>query len=119
MKVRLRELEKEWWDEIIRRCEEASQRGDFGEMYSALKSLGGRNQKAAEGHNITTADFKEHFQQVSQDRYESGAKEIEEAVKGVRDLRETEKGREAGELLNHNYKYTSLVVTNAYLNRLL
>ena len=43
MKVRLRELEKEWWDEIIRRCEEASQRGDFGEMYSALKSLGGRN----------------------------------------------------------------------------
>ena len=56
---------------------------------------------------------------MSQDRYESGAKEIEEAVKGVRDLRETEKGREAGELLNHNYKYTSLVVTNAYLNRLL
>ena len=100
MKIRLRELERAWWDEIIQRCEEASQRGDIGEMYSALKSLGDRKKKAAEGHNITTADFKEHFQQVSQDRYERGAEEIEEAVRGVRDLRETEKAREAEALLN-------------------
>ena len=90
MKIKLRELERAWWDEIIQRCEEASQRGDIGEMYSALKSLGDRKKKAAEGHNITTADFKEHFQQVSQDRYERGAEEIEEAVRGVKDLIETD-----------------------------
>ena len=100
MKGRLRELEDEWWEEIIQRCEEASQRGDMGEMYSALKCLGDRNKKAAEGHNITTADFKEHFQQVSQDRYERGAEEIEEAVRGVKDLRRTGEAREAEALLN-------------------
>ena len=100
MKRRVREMERAWWDEIIRRCEEASQRGDIGEMYSALKNLGDRNKKAAEGHNITTADFKEHFQQVSQDRYERTAEEIEEAVRKVRDLRNTEEAREANELLN-------------------
>ena len=100
MKMRLRELEDEWWEEIIQRCEEASQRGDIGEMYSALKSLGDRNKKAAEGHNITTADFKEHFQQVSQDRYERGAEEIDEAVGAVRDLRGTEEARDAEALLN-------------------
>ena len=65
MKIRLRELEREWWDEIIRQCEEASQRGDIGGVYSALRSLGDRNRRATEGHNITTTDFKEHFQKVS------------------------------------------------------
>ena len=49
-------------------------------MYSALKSSGDRYKKAAKGHNVTTADFQEHFQQVSQDRYERGAEEIEEAA---------------------------------------
>ena len=73
MKIKLREFEGEWWDDIIQRCEEASQRVDIGGKYSALKSLGDKSKKASEGHNTTTADFKEHFQQVSQDSYERGA----------------------------------------------
>ena len=100
MKLRLRELERTWWDEIIQRCEEASQRGDIGGMYSALRNLGDRNKKAAEGHNITTADFKEHFKQVSQDRYERREDEIENAVRSVKDLRETNAAKKAEELLN-------------------
>ena len=46
-----------------------------------MRSLGDRNRRATEGHNITTTDFKEHFQKVSQGRYERGAEEIEEAAK--------------------------------------
>ena len=73
MKVRLGEVEGEWRDDIIQRCEEANQRGDIGGMYSSLKRLVVRNKEAAEGHNITTSDFKKPFQQVPQDRYERGA----------------------------------------------
>ena len=42
MKVRLTELERDWWEYIILRYGEASQRGDIG-VYSALKSLKDRN----------------------------------------------------------------------------
>ena len=43
MRVFLRRLEREWWDEKIRECEEANIRGRVGEMYSILKEVGKRS----------------------------------------------------------------------------
>ena len=100
MKNRLRQLEREWWDEIIEVCEEASRRGNIGEMYEALRKLGGRGRKAQEGNNITTEEFKDHFQKITQDRYEVEPQEIERAVEGVRDMREDQRAVEANEMLN-------------------
>ena len=70
MRIRLRELEREWWEEVIRECEEASNRGNLVEMYGALKRLGNRDSKSRESTIITTEEFAEHFKEVSKDRYE-------------------------------------------------
>ena len=100
MKNRLRELERTWWDEIIQRCEEASRRGHIGEMYETLRTLGGRDRKAQEGHNITTETFKNHFQKITEDRYEVDPQEMERTVEEVTDLRNTQKAREANDFMN-------------------
>ena len=57
MRIRLRELEREWWKEVIRECEEASNRGNLCEMYGALRRLGNRDSKSREGTNIITEDL--------------------------------------------------------------
>ena len=90
MRIRLRELEREWWEEVIRECGEASNRGNLGEMYGALRRLGNRDSKSREGTNITTEEFAEHFKEVSEDRYERTPGQIEEAIGAARDLRGTQ-----------------------------
>ena len=85
------QLEREWWEEKIDLCEEASRVGNIGEMHKILRELGGRDRKAMEGHNITKEEFKEYFQRVSQDRYEVELQEMERTLREVKDLRNTQR----------------------------
>ena len=85
---------------MIRECEEASNRGNLGEMYGALRRLGNRDSRTREGTNITTEEFTEHFKEVSRDRYERTPGQIEEAIGAARDLRGTQEAREWNEELN-------------------
>ena len=100
MRIRLKKLEREWWEEVIRECKEASNRGNLGEMYRALRRLRNRDSKSREGTNITTEEFAEHFKEVSKDRYERTPGQIEEAIGVARDLRGTQEAREWNEELN-------------------
>ena len=100
MRIRLRELEREWWEEVIRECEEASSRGNLGEMYGVLRRLGNRDSKSREGTNITTEELAEHFKEVSKDRYERTPGQIEETIGAARDLRGTQEAREWNKELN-------------------
>ena len=71
MKRRLRDLEKEWWQEKIERCEEACAEGRVGDMYKILRELGVRGvRKAGRGGRLKANDFKVEFEMVSSERYE-------------------------------------------------
>ena len=88
LKGRLRELEREWWQEKIERCEEVCAEGRVGEMYKILRELGMRGkQRAGRGGLLKANDFKEQFERVSHERYEERPEVIEEAVGNARDLR--------------------------------
>ena len=101
MKRRLKELEREWWQEKIDRCEEACGEGRIGEMYKILNELGMRGkQRAGRGGTLTANDFKEQFERVSQDRYEELPEVLEAAVGNARDLRGEAKAIEANERMN-------------------
>ena len=92
----LRRVEKEWWRERIEECENACNLGRMGEMYKILKEVGRKEWKAPPSVGITVEEFKEHFEKVSEMRYEADPAVIGE----VRDLRGCEKAREANECIN-------------------
>lgn len=101
MRVFLRRLEREWWEERIRECEEACNRGRVGEMYAILKEVGKRSWKRAPvSCKISVEEFEEHFEGVTAERYELEPERIREAVEGACDLRQIEKAREANVMMN-------------------
>ena len=101
LKGRLKELEREWWQDKIARCEEVCAEGRVGEMYKILKELGMRGRKrAGRGGMLKANDFKVQFERVSSERYEERIEVIEEAVGNARDLREWERAIEANEEMN-------------------
>ena len=101
MKKELRDWEKEWWEDIISRCKEAGERGDAGTMYKTLKELGVRDWKGpVKTTNITTEQFKEHFEKVSKDKFENLPEEIERAVNEVEDISQTILATEWREILD-------------------
>ena len=65
-----------------------------------LRKLGTRGNRKAEGHDITIEEFKNHFEEVSRERYEPDPSDIEVAVSRTRDLREDPRAKEANLLLN-------------------
>ena len=90
-----RRWEREWWQKIIDECEEASERNDHATVYRLLKQLGQRGKtKAPNTTTLTKEDFKNQFQQVSQNRFENDPEDIEEVLRQVEDISETEKARE-------------------------
>ena len=96
MRQFLRRVEREWWHERIEECENACNLGRMGEMFKILKEIGRKEWKAPPSVGITVEEFKEHFEKVSEMRYE-----VDPAVIGeVRDLRGCEKAREANECMN-------------------
>jgi hypothetical protein len=105
----LRRAEREWWNERIRECEEASATGRVGDMYKCLRKIGTRGKPAGRSVNVTAQEFKEHFEMVSKDRYEEDPGLIEEAVRRAKDLRENEKAKEANELMNERPEREEIV----------
>ena len=101
MKRRLKELEREWWQEKIDRCEEACAEGRVSDMYKVLKELGMRGkQMAGRGGGLTSAEFKEQFESVSRERHEEDPEVLEVAVRNARDLRGEASAREVNERMN-------------------
>ena len=76
---------------MIRECEEASNKGNLGEIYEELRRLGNRDSKSREGTNITTEEFAEHFKEVSKDRHERTPGQI--YIKRRYEQREISEGR--------------------------
>ena len=87
MKRRLRQLERNWWQQIVDECTASAERGDMGTVYKTLRNLGTRDSKPKTGTTITADKFKNHFMKVSQDRYENDPGELGAAVGYYRHLR--------------------------------
>ena len=51
-------------------CENACNLGRMGDMYKILKEIGRKEWKAPPSVGITVVEFKEHFEKVSEMRYE-------------------------------------------------
>ena len=109
MKIRLRQWEKEWWEDIITQCETACQQGRMGEMYRILRKLGTRGNPTQNANQITAADFKEHFSSVSEKRNEREPEQIEEALEMVLDLRENEEAKGWNDMLNQRPEEEEIV----------
>ena len=88
MKKKLRRWERDWWEEIIRTCEEHNKNGKPGEMYKVLRKLGIRGNCKMEGYDITNEEFKNHFEEISKERYELNPNDIKTAVSRTRNLRD-------------------------------
>ena len=95
MKRGMSRLEREWWDERIRKCEEACAEGRVGEMYKCLHKIGTKGKPTGIGTTVTANEFKEFFESVMKERYEEEPGEIERAVNEAKDLRQSEKARRA------------------------
>ena len=101
LKQKTARWEKEWWEEILNDCRDAGERGDQGTVYKHLKKLGSRGiTRAPETTNITTEEFKTHFQAISKDRFENNPEDIEDIINLIDDISNTEEAREYAELLN-------------------
>ena len=101
MKRELKTWERQWWEDIISKCKEAGEKGEYGTVYKTLRELGKRDWKGPEqSTKITTAEFKTHFEKVSKDRFENTPEEIEQVVDEVIDISQTERAREWREILD-------------------
>ena len=72
----------------------------MGEMYKILKEIGRKEWKAPPSVGITVEEFREHFEKVSEKRYEVDPAVIGGVIEKVRNLRGCEKAREANERMN-------------------
>ena len=97
MRQFLRRVEREWWRKRIEECETTCNSGRMGEMYKILKEIG---RKAPPSVGITVEEFREHFEKVSEKRYEVDPAVIGGVIEKVQDLRGCEKAREANECMN-------------------
>ena len=100
MRQFLRRVEREWWRERIEEYETECNSGRMGEMYKILKEIGRKEWKAPPNVGITVEEFREHFEKVSEKRYEVDPAVIGGVIEKVRDLRGCEKAREANECMN-------------------
>ena len=96
----LRRIETSWWEERIRECREACDRGRIGDMYKNLRKIGTKGSKAPESSMITVREFKEHFERVSSVRYEEDPSVIARVIEGVEDMRGDERAKRANDKLN-------------------
>ena len=106
----LKVKEREWWRERIEECKEACERGRMGDMYKVLRVIGRKSwKKAPVSTSITASEFKEHFERVSEERYEREPGEIRATVERACDLRMDEKAREANEMMNESLTREEIV----------
>ena len=96
----LRRVEREWWRERIEECEIACNSGRMGEMYKILKEIGRKEWKVLPSVGITVEEFREHFEKMSEKRYEVDPAVIGGVIEKMCDLRGYEKAREVNECMN-------------------
>ena len=85
MRQFLRRVERERWRERIEEYEFACNSGRMGEMYKILKEDEKKEWKALPSVGITVEELREHFEKVSEKRYEVDPAVIGEAIEEVRD----------------------------------
>ena len=100
MKRRLKQLEEEWWQKLIDECKEAADKGDLKMVYTALRRIGLRGCKPAESGSIDKETFKEHFEEVSKERFEERPNDILQRVREMGDYRLDPKHMEANDVMN-------------------
>ena len=100
MKRRLRQLELNWWQQIIDECTAAAERGDLGTVYKTPRNLGTRDSKPKTNTTITADEFRTHFMKVSQDRYENDPGELGAAVSKMGDYRHLPAFQQVNDTLN-------------------
>ena len=101
LKKKSADWEKDWWDEILNDCKNAGERGDQGTVYKHLKQLGTRGiTKAPETTNISTEQFKKHFQDISKDRFENSPEDVEEIINLIEDISNTDEAKNYAEILD-------------------
>ena len=102
MKNKLRSLKRDWWDEKLQECQEATEAGDFGAMYRLLHQLGTQSSKPTEATTLTGEQFKAHFFEngkISSKRYESNPMDLHRSVEDTPD-RKGHRFKSAAEKLN-------------------
>ena len=87
MKRRLKTLEMEWRDKLLSECQVVNEKGDIGTMYCLSRQLGGRDRKPDTGTTIVTAEFKNHFEKVSKDRYDIDPSTLMGAVNRMKKIK--------------------------------
>ena len=79
---------------MIEENREAAERGDSGMVYSTLRKMGRRGQtKASDTTNLASEEFREHFKNISKDRFENTPEEIEATINRMTDISNTETAR--------------------------
>ena len=102
-KKKLKTWENEWWNNLLKECEEAMLRQDIGEMYSILKQLGLRDQVIpnSESTLISAETFKEHFERIQEKRDENSLAQKVQARKIIRKFaKPSTEGQKAAQELN-------------------
>ena len=102
-KKKLKTWENEWWNNLLKECEEAMLRQDIGEMYSILKQLGLRDQVIpnSESTLISAETFKEHFERIQEKRDENSLAQKVQARKIIRKFaKPSTEGQRAAQELN-------------------
>ena len=84
IKRRLRQLQRNWWQQFIDEYTLAAERGDMGNVYKTLRNLGTRDSKPKP---ITADELRTHFMKVPQDRYENDPGELGASVRKMDNYR--------------------------------
>ena len=64
----LRELERNWWNETIRECENACSQRRLGDMYMYFRKIVTRDEPATLSMNTTVNEFRDPFERLSHER---------------------------------------------------
>ncbi|XP_063727214.1 uncharacterized protein LOC134854786 [Symsagittifera roscoffensis] len=73
--------EEEWWLKVVEEAKAAERTGDIRKLYSALKRIRIKDSTTIEEKYFTPNEFREHFQKVSDQRFEREIHEIKETSK--------------------------------------
>ena len=98
----MREWDRERWEHLSTKYQEAMQRQDIGEVYSALKHLGLEECAVPNSKRtlIQVETFEDHFPEIHEQRHENGLADNIEARKLIRELATTSRQRNSADRFN-------------------
>ena len=97
-----KEGDRERWEHLSTKYQEAMQRQDIGEMYSTLKHLGLEECAVPNSKRtlIPVETFEDHFQEIHEQRHENALADRMKARKLIRELATTSPQRNSADRLN-------------------